>query len=157
MSNQKTLRGLGVAKKGRKIFLYYSFLTPQAGQLQLDTSLDGINFYRDGKKPIIITEKNKKEKIGNCHDFRISKLGKNQYFLAYKYQTEKQVYLCGALSKDLIHWQKIGKIGSAKEVGMVVPDYQHQGKFVLFFGEESIKLAFSRRDSTNAEALRSEE
>jgi predicted GH43/DUF377 family glycosyl hydrolase len=143
MSNQKTLRGLGVAKKGRKVLLYYSFLTRQASQLQLDTSLDGINFYREDKKPEILTEKGKKEKIGNCYDFRISKLGKNQYFLAYRYQDGKEAYLCGALSQDLIRWQKIDQIASVKEIGMVVPHYQYQGKFVLFFGEKSIKLAYS--------------
>lgn len=143
MSNQKTLRGLGVAKKGRKILLYYSFLTRQAGQLQLDTSSDGINFYRDGKNPEILSEKGKKENIRHCHDFRISKLGKNQYFLAYRFQDGKQTCLCSAFSKDLIHWQKIGKVPFVKEVGMVVPNYQHQEKFALFFGENSIKLAYS--------------
>ncbi len=56
------------------------------------------------------------------------------------------MYLCGAISKDLIHWRKIGTLVPGREkAGVIVQDYKYKGKYVMYFGEgKSLKIALSK-------------
>ncbi|KPJ70799.1 hypothetical protein AMJ51_00930 [Microgenomates bacterium DG_75] len=144
MNKKKSLHGLGVASKGKKIFLFNSFLSDRTSKLRLETSQDGLNFYQEGKQAKIVIGKKKKENLRYCRDFRISELKINSFFLTYKHQKGKKFSLCGALSKDLVHWQKTGKLASIQEAGMIVPHYKHKGRYFLYFGEKKIKIASSK-------------
>lgn len=55
------------------------------------------------------------------------------------------MYLCGAFSKDLIHWEKIGQLIPGREkAGALVQEYKYHGKYVMYFGEgKSLRVALS--------------
>ncbi len=135
---RKAPRGLGVAGKDKSVLLFH-----QETDLRVDISSDGFNFSSYGEEPVIKRKNGKRENAKDCSDFRISKLDKN-YLLVYRLKTKKETCLCGALSKDLVHWEKIGKFSEIKETGVVVPDYKCDGEFVLYFGKKSIRIAFSK-------------
>jgi len=106
-------------------------------------STDGLRFESFNPQAEIIKRNGKRERIGTCQNFRVSKL-KNTYFLTYKLKTEKKTLFCSALSDDLIHWKKLGKISSFGQTGVLIPNYKYKDKYVLYFGKKSIKIAFSK-------------
>lgn len=130
-----TLRELGITLKDGEILLFYISTN---GLLQFVASQDGKDFNSHPQK-ITVAGENKKVDYSNL---RISKL-KDNYFLTYKLQSTKNTSLYGAVSKDLIYWESVGEIAGIKETSMVVPDYQYKGRYVMYFGEELIKVAFS--------------
>ena len=143
MPNSKISDGLGIFSEDQKIFLFYRDSDSKKNFFRVDLSSDGFcfNFYKNEGE--IRKRNGKKEKIEACQNFRVSKL-KNTYFLTYNLQIKKRTLLCSALSGDLIHWKKLGKISSFGQTGMLVPNYKLKGKYVLYFGEKSIKIALSR-------------
>ena len=43
----------------------------------------------------------------------------------------------------MLRWTKVGKIENIKEIGCLVPDFQYKNRYVMYFGEKTIKLAYS--------------
>src|SRR5260221_2612278 len=43
----------------------------------------------------------------------------------------------------MLRWTKLGKTETIKELGSIVPEYQHKNRYVMYFGEYDIKLAYS--------------
>jgi predicted GH43/DUF377 family glycosyl hydrolase len=113
--------------------------------LQIATSPDGFNFKTFPQAPTIYDEeKGKEEDIKKCENFQIVKKDQG-YLLIYKLLKGKGKHvICVATSDDLIHWKKIGKLPKVEGLNSIVPDYKFRGKHVLFFGEKSIKVAFSK-------------
>lgn len=132
---------LGVYAANEKIYFYYLQKQGSEVRYRLDSSHEGTNFdlrqdtfaIFDRKKPI---------EMNNCSDFRITTIH-HQHILTYKQQTKKQKNLCVALSSDLTHWVKKGKVARVKETGIIVPNFEYQGKYVMYFGEGSIHVATS--------------
>ena len=134
---------LGIFSEGQKIFLFYRGSDNKRNFFQVDASPDGFCFDLYDNKAEILKENRKREKVEACQDFRVSRL-KNNYFLTYKLKAEKKTFLYSALSDDLIHWKKLGRISTFKQAGILISNYKHKGKYVLYFGEKSIKIAFSK-------------
>jgi len=132
---------LGVFSKNQKIFLFRNASAGKENFFKVDVSSDGFYFNSFSNKAEIIKKDGKREKIKKCRDFRISRFKKG-YFLTY-YNTASST-LCGALSDDLIHWKKSGEISNLGQTGIIVPNYKHKGKYVLFLAGESIKIALSK-------------
>ncbi len=136
--------GIVLADK-EKVFLFLKTTKGRKAAFKLAASSDGFNFKVLPDNPIIEDEIGKVEDIKKCEDFQISKLD-GKYFLTYKYFTRKDRYVIrGALSNDLIHWKKIGKLSKIKESCMVIPNYKYNGSYVAYFGESSIWVAFSKK------------
>ncbi|MDO8658397.1 MAG: hypothetical protein Q7K55_06650 [Candidatus Levybacteria bacterium] len=134
---------LGVASKGKKVFLYSNLFDQGNDSFRVSSSEDGLSFKQYSKKPVIINSSGKPESTLKCKDFRISKTDKG-YFLTYKSWDNEKFKLLGALSKDLITWNKTGEISGIFETAMVVPDYKFKNQYVMYFGEGEIKIAFSK-------------
>jgi len=128
IDNNRKLRGLGVGLKNKKVFLFY-YSPKQKNDFQVATSEDGFDFQLSPGRPVIIDQEGKKEKPELCQDFKIAELDKG-YFLVYKVRSGKQYFFSGAFSKDLLNWEKRGKISSLKETGAIVPNYQYQDQYV---------------------------
>lgn len=156
MENNSVFKRLGVFSQDQKIFLFYQHPDDKKHFFRLDSSIDGFQFFLATDKAEILKSAQRyarkttrrqgptvREKITACQEFRISKLT-HYYFLTYKFKTKKKTSLCSAFGKDLIHWRKLGEIPTFGQAGMLVPDYQYQGKCVFYFGEKSINLAFSK-------------
>ncbi len=135
-------RILGVFSNGKKIFLFSNPTGYKDNPLSISISEDGINFRYYSRKPSIFDVRGRKQNAISFQDFRISNF-EDRYFLTYKVRLKSTQYIAGAISNDLITWEKIGKISSLKETGMVVPNYKHKGQYVMYFGERDIKIATS--------------
>lgn len=139
----KLLNSLGVTQKGKKILLFYSLSSDDKTIFRVEASSNGFDFFPERLSPKIIAEEEKEGDIGSCREFRISQIETDNYFLIYKEVSKDKVSLSGATSEDLIHWQKVGNLPSLKNTSMVVPGFNYQGKYVLYFGGDKIKTAFS--------------
>jgi len=141
--SNKISSSLGIFSEDQKIFLFYKHSDSKGNFFQVDSSPDGFCFNLYDNKAEILKRNKKREKIEACQDFRISRL-KNAYLLTYKLKVEKGTFLCGALSDDLVHWKKLGKIPTFGQTGILIPNYKYKDKNVLCFGEKSINIAFSQ-------------
>lgn len=124
--------------KNKRVFLFYQAKDKNSlSSICLAVSQNGLKFKKYLKNPII------KEKGAGCENPRIIRTQKG-YFLTYeKIDKGNKTYLCGAFSKNLLTWQKIGKIIPARGPGAIVQDYQDNGKYLMYFGRNSIRLSFS--------------
>ena len=147
MPGSKTSNGLGIFSRNQKIFLFYRDPDSKKDFFRVDLSSDGLHFKSHNNQAEILKRNGKREKIGTCRNFRISKF-KNIYFLTYNLQIKKRTLLCGALSDDLIHWKKLGKISSFGQTGALISNYKYKDKYVLYFGKKSIKIALSKNLKT---------
>ena len=143
MPSSKIFNGLGVFSEDQKIFLFYRDSDSKKNSFRVDLSSDGFRFESYNNQAKILKKNGKREKIGACQNFRVSKL-KNIYFLTYNVRVKKRTLFCNALSDDLIHWKKLGKISSFRQTGVLISNYKYKDKYVLYFGEKSIKIALSR-------------
>lgn len=140
--SRKMFRGLGIVSDGKKVFLFSNRFRYKGYPLSISISEDGLNFRPDLKKPKLLDTKGKRQNTKTCRDFRVSNF-QSGYFLTYKMQLKSSEYLSIAFSKDLITWEKIGKVSSLKETGMIASGYKYKGQYVMYFGESEIKLALS--------------
>lgn len=134
--------GAGVVSDKKRVFLLYALSDQKKPTLKVDFSTDGFNFHKFHDQGEIKDRKGKLVNLEKCENFRIAALTK-KYFLTYKSWSQGKIHLYGAISKDLIHWRKTGRISTIKEAGALVPKFTHRSRYVLYFGETSIKIAFS--------------
>lgn len=132
--------------KNNKVYLLYraeGTYKKYVSRIGAAFSKDGFEFKRCSKNPVI-KEHGESEKRG-CEDPRVIKTD-NGYFLTYTAYDGRDIRLCGAVSKDLLHWRKIGALVSGMEKsGAIIQDYKYNGKYVMYFGVgESLKLAVSQ-------------
>jgi predicted GH43/DUF377 family glycosyl hydrolase len=132
---------LGVIADTDNVYLYHT-LAGNEKFFQADVSHDGFTFNSLSNKSKIVDEKRRNVNPLKSQDFRFAKVN-GKYFLTYKYRKEKFASLYGAISKDRVRWQRIGRISPIKETGVTVSNYQHKGTSVMYFGEESIYVAYS--------------
>lgn len=137
---------LGVASYKNRIALYHT-LSGNEKFFQADLSADGFTFTSHSDKAKIVDEKRRNVNPHKAQDFRIAHVG-DRYVLTYKYRKEKFTSTYCAISKDMIRWQRIGRLNNIQETGVIVSDYQFEGGFVMYTGEESISIAVSH-DLTN--------
>jgi predicted GH43/DUF377 family glycosyl hydrolase len=133
------LNFIGTAQKDNESQLYY---TRDRGNLtfyNVVASANGFEFSEKGKYVIITDEKGREEKKYDWSNLRVAKQA-DSYYLFYK-QGAKGLTL--ASSQDLIRIKKLGKI-EINETATLVPEYKHKDQFVMYFGETSIKVAYSQ-------------
>jgi len=139
--------------KDDKVWLLYraeqGYYASYNSRIGLAESTDGFTFERYRDNPVLDIDESREEETRGCEDPRIIRLEDGRYFLtytAYAGMDEKghKITLAGALSNDLIHWEKIGRLVPGREkAGAIVQDFKWQGKYVMYFGEGLMKVAFS--------------
>ncbi|MEK7570940.1 MAG: hypothetical protein AAB553_01585 [Patescibacteria group bacterium] len=133
---------LGIGQKDDQILLYYAYTKSGKTFCKVVSSTDGYQFNGQTKYVIATDEKNREEKNYDWYKARIAKQ-KDTYFLTYKTLSKTAPNLHGAVSSDFLRWTKSGRIESLKEVGTVIPDFKDKNRYVMYFGEQTIKLAYS--------------
>lgn len=108
-----------VSKVDSKVFclLYRAQDSTGMSRIGLATSSDGIHFKKN-PKPILFPDKDeflKYEQKGGIEDPRIVQTEDGGYFLTYTSYDGKTARLCGAFSKDLLSWEKIGPLLKAEK------------------------------------------
>lgn len=125
---------LGLASDQKNILLYHPF--------HVDTSSDGTNFTCQTKPFTVLDNKKKPIDLKTASDFRFSQQD-NKYFLTYKQKVKRKTWSYLAVSEDLFNWRKKGRVDNIKETGVLVPNYQHQGRYVLYYADTTIHVAYS--------------
>lgn len=134
---------LGAFAEGSGAYLYSHSKKGTNDYYFLDKSGSGFKFDATRKNFFVTREDGAIEKIGKCSDFRISSLPDGKFGLFYKSHTAKsQLFL--ALSNNYSHFIGSRKVIGFNECSMLVPNYKHEDKFVAFFGETNINIAFSK-------------
>jgi predicted GH43/DUF377 family glycosyl hydrolase len=136
------IRLLGTTEKKGEIYLFYSYAKQAKYFFKIITSSDGFEFNGLTKYVIVTDAKGREEPKYDWTDFLVTQQ-KQQYVVTYKVNTKGNDNLYIATSEQMLRWKKIGKIENIKEVGSLIPDYQHRNRHVLYFGEKDIKLAYS--------------
>ncbi|HNU22925.1 glycosidase [Mesotoga sp. Brook.08.YT.4.2.5.1] len=111
-------------------------------RIGLATSADGFEFSRRSDPLISPTESY--EIPGGCEDPRIVKID-DTYILTYTGYDGGKARLCIAVSKDFEEWEKLGPVfkdDTWSKSGAIVPA-KIDGKYFMYFGDSSIKLAYS--------------
>lgn len=138
-------RGLGVFSDKGESVVFYNSTKPSDSSLKIATSFNGYSFLPSLKKGCIFKKGIFKRKlnISKCSDFNINKIDKKKYFLIYKKFDGKQKILNGAISDNLLKWREIGSYFNLKESGVLVSNFKFDDQYVFYFGNKSIKVAFS--------------
>jgi beta-1,2-mannobiose phosphorylase / 1,2-beta-oligomannan phosphorylase len=132
---------LGTASKEEEVFLFYSYAKHTNHYFKRIASHDGFAFNGQTKYIIITDPKGREEPKYDWERFSITKQ-KERYIATYKTSGKKGTFTI-AESKETLRWKKFGKVGHIKEFGSLVPDFQYKNRYVLYFGEHNIKLAYS--------------
>lgn len=136
------IRIIGTVQRDKDVLLYYSYPKGPHNFFKVVSSHDGYQFNGSQKYIIVADEKGREEKAYDFTNFRITKL-KDQYYMTYKVNGKKGSNLNGAVSNELLRWKKTGKIDQITETGTLVPDFKFHNRYVMYFGEKSIKVAYS--------------
>jgi beta-1,2-mannobiose phosphorylase / 1,2-beta-oligomannan phosphorylase len=136
------IRLLGTTYKDDEILLFYSYAKVNKNYFKLITSKDGFEFNGLTKYVIVTDPKGREEPKYDWARLSITK--QKDFFVAtYKVNSKGSNNLNVVQSKEVLRWTKIAKIENIKEVGSIVPEYQNKNRYVLYFGEKDIKLAYS--------------
>lgn len=133
---------IGTVQKDDEVLLYYAYSKGGNNFFKLISSKDGYQFNGNTKYVIATDDKNREEKTYDWKSLRVAK-EKENYFISYKVNARSYPNLNGAISSDLIRWKKTGKIEDIKETGAVIPDYKNKNRYVMYYGEKTIQLAYS--------------
>jgi predicted GH43/DUF377 family glycosyl hydrolase len=136
------IRIVGTAQKDKEVLLYYTYPKGAHNFFKVIFSKTGFDFQGQSKYVIVFDEKQREEKNFNWKDFRIAKV-KDSYYLTYKLDGKITSPLLSATSEDLVRWTKSTKIEGINDIGCVVPEFKYKNKYVMYYGEKSISLAFS--------------
>ncbi len=137
--------GVGaLCDSGKKIIFYYTEENNKIS-LKMISSNNGYIFSKKSEKVLIFESGILKRKINlhDCSDFNFSRLDSETYFLSYIEKTSKGNILHGAVSNDLKKWRTISTYKNISEQSVVVPDFMYNDKYVMYFGNKNIKIAFS--------------
>lgn len=131
---------IGIAQEKNTSLLYYSLEKEGLNSLHVSKSPDGFEFADEAAQVIVKDTDFKVETEYDWTSFRVSKHG-DKYILTYKQSSSSHMQL--ALTDDLINFQKEKEL-KLKETSAVVPDFKIEDNHVMFYGQEDIKIAYSR-------------
>ncbi len=133
---------VGIAQKDDEVILYYSFQRGGITFFKEVSSKDGFSFEGKSNYIIVTDEKNKEDKNYKWKNIKSVKQKEN-YYVTYTLEGKASTEANVAVSHDLIRFTKIGKISAIKGEYAVVPQMKFRNRFVCYFGEKTIQLAYS--------------
>jgi beta-1,2-mannobiose phosphorylase / 1,2-beta-oligomannan phosphorylase len=135
------IKFIGAALNGKGSLLYYLETEGKNNFLKFIRAENGLEFTGKQTNSFIFDLNLHEEQDYALKSLKLSKQD-SEYFLTYK-QNAKKSQLSIALSEDLIRWQKLKEIKDIKETAAIVSDYKHQNKYVMYYGEKEINIAYS--------------
>ena len=134
---------LGVFSDDIYIYLFSNTKSSNKDYFLLDTSFDGIKFDDNRKNCLIARDDGTIEKVSKIKDLKISITSKSDYVIFYKIPGLKsQIFT--STSKNISKFIGSTKVVGLSESAMMVSNYQHKGKFVAYYGEKGIGIAYSK-------------
>lgn len=143
MLHQAMARGFEVFVRNKKAHLVCS-AHPEKKFLTIRQSTDGTVFSSEQERFEIVSPLGLSENPHAIRDMAVTELPSGKYFLTYtKKNKGASIRLYGATSSAAHRFKKIGMLSGIHTFGMVVPEYQFEQQSVLYFGDRTIKIAFS--------------
>lgn len=135
------IKFVGLAQNNNDSLLYFSQEKDGYHLFQMSKSKNGFEFGDDASQVTVTDPNFKVDSAYNWSGFRIARQD-DTYLLTYKDNAKSGGHLQAALSKDLVNFEKISEL-KIKETGTVVPDFKSKNHYVMYYGEEHIKLSYS--------------
>jgi predicted GH43/DUF377 family glycosyl hydrolase len=104
------------------------------------TSRNGLEFDGEVKSATVKSDTGIAEVKYNWSCFRLTRQ-EDKYFLTYKPGAKSNIQ--GAVSADLINFEKTGEIDHINETSTVVPGFKYRNHYVMYYGQKDIKIAYS--------------
>ncbi|MFH1940102.1 MAG: glycoside hydrolase family 130 protein [bacterium] len=140
--SKNVLNPTAIVKDGKVYLFYRAQNDKRVSCIGLAISDDGYNFEKQSEPVLVPTEK---YEFAGAEDPRIVEID-GIYYMTYTGWIYHTNYLCLAVSKDFIHWEKKGKIlpdwPMASKSGAIVPK-KINGKYYMYFGDTDIFIATS--------------
>ena len=133
---------LGVFCDGENILLFYHLTRDEGSFFRIESSRDGINFSLFHPICQIVNEDGERVDARKISDLSLARVHQD-YFLSYKIKGKQSKNLFGAVSENLAGFKNVGKVSKINEAASIVSNFQYQGKYVMYFGESSINIAYS--------------
>lgn len=133
---------LGVFSDGKIVYIFYHLGRDEGSFFRIESSLDGVNFSLFNPICEIVYVDDNRVDAREISNLTLTKAYRG-YYLFYKRKLDKKAVITCAFSENLTRFKEVERISSIHETGYVVSDYQYHGKYVMYFGENSINLAFS--------------
>lgn len=127
---------------GKIVYIFYHLGRDEGSFFRIESSLDGINFSLYNPICEIVDEDENRVDAREISNLTLTKAYRG-YYLFYKRKVGKKAVITCAFSENLTRFKDVARISSIYETGHVVSDYQYHGKYAMYFGENSINLAFS--------------
>ena len=135
---------IGTAQIRSQSVLYFSQVEDEYDFFRFVVSDDGHNFEKRLNHAFVFDNNLKEEQnYKDWKNLRLTKQG-HEHLITYKLESDNSSKLYGALSSDLVRWQKIGELKNIHETAAVVSNYIHKDNYVMYFGEKNISVAFSK-------------
>ena len=133
---------VGVLADKDAVGIFFKTVQSKKSELYLAKAKTGTRFTQPKTKIEILTSFRKKVNPELCQNLAVSAYDKG-YFMSFIQKNKKTSCLFGAISKDLKRFTITGKVSKAQEKGVLVPNYKLNGKYCIYFGQGSLKTAFS--------------
>jgi len=136
---------LGVSTFEDNPALIYASKRRGHNKLSLAVSDDGLYFNESDEAPVILTSTGKSEDIDATDNFRFSQVI-DENFLTYtksgrlsiaKQKSDAEIW-------DMAIWKKLRTSNPRASGGMFVPEYKHNGQYVLFYNTSQIYVATTK-------------
>jgi len=159
--NKNVLNPTALVRNGLIHLLYRAQDSVGTSRIGLATSTDGIHFKKN-PEPILFPSNDAFrgfEWPGGIEDPRIVETEDGGYFLTYTSYDGKVARLCGAFSKDLKTWEKIGPLFTSEKYlntwsksgalvavqqGSRLVAHRMDGLYYMYFGDTDLFLATSK-------------
>ncbi|MFH1593243.1 MAG: hypothetical protein ABID09_00930, partial [Candidatus Omnitrophota bacterium] len=138
-----SLYQVGVAVNKGKIGIFLKSYQLSKIGLYLTRGNTGLSFNPSRNKIALTFPKGQRAKIEQSEHISVSPCDKG-YFMTFIQNGKRADNLMGAVSKDLKKFTVTGKISTAQEKGTLVPNYKHDGRYVMYLGESFIYTATSK-------------
>lgn len=133
---------MGIAQKDSKTLLYYYQTKNTQTFFKVAASSNGFEFEEKSKYVFVTDDKQKEEKNFDWKGFRVSQ-HQDTFILTYLYNGKATQSVIEATSSDLIRFKKTNKIDNITQTASIVSNFQHNGQYVMYFGQKAIQLASS--------------
>lgn len=109
-------------------------------QFEIETSTDGLTFKNSGEQ---IRFKNKILAEQQIDSIRVG-VWEDRYLCSYLEKTGNSKNLFSSIASDKRTFEHIRAIDNITEAGSIVADYKIQNNYVLYFGGDDLRLAYSK-------------
>jgi beta-1,2-mannobiose phosphorylase / 1,2-beta-oligomannan phosphorylase len=133
---------IGILVDRGQLSLFFKASAIDKAGLYLSKSKTGMSFKASKTKISAVSDKGKTEDISQREHISISPFDKG-YFMTFIQKQKSESVLMGATSKDLKSFKTIGRVSTAKEQGILAPNYKCRDQYTLYLGNGSIRTAVS--------------